>query len=198
MSYFKLKCTKFDFSWQTPLGHRRKLLLGPEAQAPPLLWSWGSPIWRAPPLLWRDIVLIVFQLFVLVLRNADKSTVRPFIPCSARHFCKGTKFAGSVGHPMTKMLSASGGLCPQTPVIRSCSALAMVPPNHSPLPPPLILAPRAPPLILTSLRLWSRPNYFSCLRRHSTTTGLPNTTEALSLLLVKLWYFLFALSHCGA
>ena len=53
------------------------------------------------------------------------------------HFWKGAKFAGSVGHPMTKMLSASGGLrhpdqglCPQTPVIGSCSALAMVPPNH--------------------------------------------------------------------
>ena len=55
---------------------------------------------------------------------------------------------------MTKMLSASGwlcpltpwpgalpldplGLCPQTPVIGSCSALAMVPPNHWPLPPPM-------------------------------------------------------------
>ena len=25
------------------------------------------------------------------------------------HFWKGAKFAGSVGHPMTKMLSASGG-----------------------------------------------------------------------------------------
>jgi len=31
------------------------------------------------------------------------------------HFWKGAKFAGSVGHPMTKMLSASGGLCPLTP-----------------------------------------------------------------------------------
>ena len=55
---------------------------------------------------------------------------------------KGAKFAGAVGHPMTKMLSASGGLrptrgsapgprwglCPQTPIIGSCSALAMVPP----------------------------------------------------------------------
>jgi len=61
---------------------------------------------------------------------------------------KEAKFAGSVGHPMTKMLSASGGLhppdtltrgsvpgprwglCPQTPITGSCSALAMVPPNH--------------------------------------------------------------------
>ena len=31
------------------------------------------------------------------------------------HFWKGAKFAGSVGHPMTKMLSASGGLRPLTP-----------------------------------------------------------------------------------
>jgi len=31
------------------------------------------------------------------------------------HYWKGAKFAGSVGHPMTKMLSASGGLRPLTP-----------------------------------------------------------------------------------
>jgi len=64
------------------------------------------------------------------------------------HFWKGAKFAGCVGHPMTKMLSASGGLrppltrgsapgpswglCPQTSVIGLCSTLAMVP-----LPPPM-------------------------------------------------------------
>ena len=30
------------------------------------------------------------------------------------HFWKGAKFAGTVGHPMTKMLSASGGLRPVT------------------------------------------------------------------------------------
>ena len=44
----------------------------------------------------------------------------------------------NIRHPMTKMFSASGGLCPwtplgalpQTPVIGSCSALGMVPPNH--------------------------------------------------------------------
>jgi len=29
------------------------------------------------------------------------------------------------------------GLCPQTPIIGSCSALAMVLPNHWPLPPPM-------------------------------------------------------------
>jgi len=31
------------------------------------------------------------------------------------HFWKGAKFAGTVGHPMTKMLSASGGLRPPNP-----------------------------------------------------------------------------------
>ena len=31
------------------------------------------------------------------------------------HFWKGAKFAGSVGHRMTKMLSASGGFAPLTP-----------------------------------------------------------------------------------
>ena len=34
------------------------------------------------------------------------------------HFWKGAKFAGSVGHPMTKILSASGGLCPPDPLTR--------------------------------------------------------------------------------
>ena len=78
---------------------------------------------------------------------------------------------------MTKMLSASGGLrppdqglcpwtplgaLPQTPVIGSCSALAMVPCNHSPLPPTMILA---PPLILTSLRLWGRSQMSTCSLR---------------------------------
>ena len=34
------------------------------------------------------------------------------------HFWKRAKFAGSVGHPMTKMLSASGGLRPLDPLTR--------------------------------------------------------------------------------
>jgi len=62
-------------------------------------------------------------------------TVAPRVEIQV-HFWKGAKFAGSVGHPMTKMLSASGGfapdpltrgsapgprwgLCPQAPVIGS-------------------------------------------------------------------------------
>jgi len=43
-------------------------------------------------------------------------TVRPFIPCSSRHFKKGAKFAGSVGHLMTKMLSAFRGASPPDPL----------------------------------------------------------------------------------
>ena len=31
------------------------------------------------------------------------------------HFWKGAEFDGSFGHPMTKIVSASGGLCPLTP-----------------------------------------------------------------------------------
>ena len=34
------------------------------------------------------------------------------------HFWKWAKFTGSVGHPMTKMLSASGGLRPPDPLTR--------------------------------------------------------------------------------
>ena len=63
----------------------------------------------------------MFQLLALVLLNADKWTVKPFIPCSARHFWKGAKFAGSVGHPVTKMLSASGGLRSPDPLSRALS-----------------------------------------------------------------------------
>ena len=121
----------------------------------------------SPPHFCDVILSKLFQLFALVLRNADKSTVRPFIPCSARHFKKGAKCAGSVGHPMTKMLSASGGLrppdqglCPWTPL----GALSPDPRYR------LVLCTRhgapnsfcrlwssclePPPLILTSLRLW--------------------------------------------
>ena len=83
---------------------------------------------------------------------------------------------------MTNMLSASGGaspplppdqgLCPwaplralpQTPVIGSCSALAMVPPTPS-----VAYDPRAssPPLILTSLRLYDwAPEILYCIVLH--------------------------------
>ena len=121
--------------------HRRKLLLGPGAQAPPpLLWSWGSHIWRAPH--FCDVILSKLCFNCLHWFYA-MLTVIPFIPCSARHFKKGAKFAGSVGHLMTKMLSVPDpltrgsapeprwGLCSQTPVIGSCSTLAMVPPTPS-------------------------------------------------------------------
>ena len=82
--------------------------------------------------------------------------VRPFIPCCARHFKKGAKFAGFVGHRMTKMLSAFRGASPPYPLTRG-SAPGPRCTRHG--------APNSfcrlwssclepPPLILTSLRLW--------------------------------------------
>jgi len=74
--------------------------------------------------------------FYAMPTNRQLTTVRPFIPCSARHFWKGAKFAGSVDPnalgPLTRgsALGPRWGLCPQTPVIGSCSALAIVPSNH--------------------------------------------------------------------
>jgi len=59
------------------------------------------------------------------------------------HFWKGAKFAVSVGHPMTKMLSASGGFAPLTRgsapgphwgLFPQTPALAMVPPTTDPFP----------------------------------------------------------------
>jgi len=149
----------------------------------------------------------VFQLFALVLRNADKSPVRPFIPCSARHFCKGAKFPGSVGHPMTKMLSASRGLrppdpltrgsapgprwglCPQTPVIRLCSALAMVP--AQPLTPSNASDPHKFTPMHTTLKIYKnlhRPTaYFYhrvyTARLYSATHGIANCIFVFSTFL---------------
>ena len=44
----------------------------------------------------------------------DSAVVTDFVACNEvrKEFLKGAKFAGSVGHPMTKMLSASGGFAP--------------------------------------------------------------------------------------
>ena len=72
------------------------------------------------------------------------------------HCWKGAKFARFVGHPMTKMLSASGGKAPLTRGSAPDPRYRLVPPNHWPLLPPMILAPQALPLIFTSLRLWLR------------------------------------------
>jgi len=64
---------------------------------------------------------------------------------------KGAKFAGSVGHPMTKMLSASAGLrppdqglCPWTPLGLCPHYRLVLSSRHGA--PPMILAPRAPQL----------------------------------------------------
>jgi len=42
---------------------------------------------------------------------------------------KGAKFAGSVGHPVTKMLSASGGLRPPDQVLCRWTLLGALPPD---------------------------------------------------------------------
>jgi len=50
--------------------------------------------------------------------------------CSKGHFWKGAKFPGSVGHPMTKMLSASGGgLCPPDQGLYPWTSLGALPPD---------------------------------------------------------------------
>ena len=110
----------------TTVSHRRELLLGPGAQAP-YFYDHGARLYdELPPHCDVIIVYIVFQLFALVLRNADKSTVRAFISCSARHFWKTAKFAGSVGHPMIKMFSASGGFAPWPPVQGLCPSTPLL------------------------------------------------------------------------
>ena len=128
---------------------RRKLLLGPGAQTPTLMIM-GLAYMTSRH--FCDVILpkLCFNCSHWFYAMPTNRQLDHSYPCSARHFWKGAKFAGSVGHPMTKMLSASGGfapspltrgsapgpcwgLCPQTPVIGSCSALAMVPPNHWPL-----------------------------------------------------------------
>ena len=63
----------------------------------------------------------MFQLFALVLRNADKSTVRPFIPCSARHFFgKGLNLPAPLDIQWPKCFQLPGGadqgLCPWAPL----------------------------------------------------------------------------------
>ena len=77
---------------------------------PPHFYDHGARIYDEPPH-FCDVILskLCFKClhwFYAIL------TVRPIIPCSARHFKKGAKFAGSVGHLMTKMLSAFRGASP--------------------------------------------------------------------------------------
>ena len=120
----------------------------------------------------------MFQLFALVLRNADKSTVRPFIPFSARHFWKGAKFAGSVGLPMTKMLSA----LPQTPVIGSCSAFAMMPPQ-----------PLTPSTAYACISAVAGPSESRRTPKDCRTAPQPSIKKALSKTLVKFCHAVFHL-----
>jgi len=69
--------------------------------------------------------------------------------CAARKRTNRSRCRSGCGH-RRKQLLGPGAQAPHfydhgTPLIGSCSALVIVPPNHRPLPPPMILAPRAPP-----------------------------------------------------
>ena len=94
---------------------------GPTGNFAPILTQEPGQTLRFAPVPFMAVLWFVKWTLLLYLLNLTK----------------GAKFAGSVGHPMTKMLSASGGFCPQTPIIGSCSALATVPPDHWPFPPPM-------------------------------------------------------------
>ena len=53
--------------------HRRKLLLGPGAQAP-YIYDQGAHLYDEPP----HFCDVILSKLCFNLRNADKSTVRPF------------------------------------------------------------------------------------------------------------------------
>ena len=93
---FQLEKTWSDslMGW-TQHTHRRRSRGDWVAQAPQ--WrGWGTMHFGPPP-----------PTLTPVDRNKAYS--------SKGHFWKGAKFAGSVRHPMTQMLSASGGFAPLTP-----------------------------------------------------------------------------------
>jgi len=111
---------------------------------------------------------------------------------------KGAKFAGSVGHPMTKMLSASGGLrpppdqglCPWAP-------LGALPPDPRYR---LVLRIRhgPPPTTDPFHRLCVHLSCSGSVRKPQDTTGLPHGTttvdqKALSKTLVKFCHAVFHL-----
>ena len=61
----------------------------------------------------------------------DSAVVKNFVACNEvrKDILERAKFAGSVGHPMTKMLSASGGLCPPDHGLCSWAPLGALPPD---------------------------------------------------------------------
>ena len=76
---------------------------------------------------------------------------------------KGLNLQAPLDIQWPKCFQLQGGFAPQTPVIDSCSALAMVPPNSFCRLWSSCLEPS--PLILTSLRLWRRGVVVSGVRR---------------------------------
>jgi len=64
--------------------------------------------------------------------NSDNSGPQQSILFSVTikgHFWIGAKFAGSIGHPLTKMLSASEGLCPPDHGLCPWTPLGALPPE---------------------------------------------------------------------
>jgi len=65
-----------------------------------------------------NVATLLAKYYLYGSGSASK-VVKDFVACNEvrkEFFSKGAKCAGSVGHPMTKMLSASGGgLRPLTP-----------------------------------------------------------------------------------
>ena len=149
--------------------HRRKLLFGPGAQAPPpLLWSWGSTIWRAPH--FCDVILskLCFNCLHWFYAMLTNRQLEHSFPAVLDIFRKGLNLQAPLKIQWPKCFQLQGGsapgprwgLCPQTPVIGSCSPLAMVPPNSFCRLWSSCLEP--PPLILTSLRLWLQVHHRKC------------------------------------
>jgi len=131
---------------------------------PPLLWSWGSPIWRAPHLSdvilsklcfncshWFFAMLTNRQLdhsFAAVLDIFEKGLNLPAPLDIQWPKCFQLQGASPPDHGLC-LLTPLGALPPDSRYIGSCSSLAMVAPSAA-------YNPRSssPPLILTSLRPW--------------------------------------------
>ena len=122
--------------------HRRKLLLGPGAQALPHFYDHGARLYDEPPPHFCDVILskLCFSCLhwfyaMLINRQLDHS-----FPAVVDILRKGLNLQAPLDIQWPKCFQLQGGfapwppdqgLCPWTPVIGSCSALAMVPPTPS-------------------------------------------------------------------
>jgi len=102
---------------QKPRYHRRKLLLGPGAQAAPLLWSLGSPIWRAPPN-FCDVILskLCFNCSHWFYAMPTNRQLDNSFPVVLDIFGKGLNLPAPLDWPKRFQLQGAKGLCPWTPL----------------------------------------------------------------------------------